>query len=214
MTEIGDFETDGWMRLPFRFSQDELDQLSDLGPHAGRGVRLTEMKVVADALPIAFINQVKALGFNPTPNRAIGFVKSSADNWSLPWHQDRIIAMAEKISSPRYSNWSRKSGIWHCEPTVDILRDLAFAYIAFDDMRGGKGGLELAAGTHMYGKIEQHLVEKSVAASKVVNPKMLPGDVLFISALTLHRSNIWSGNAQRRALRIDFFKLMKSMTLP
>lgn len=200
----GDLNTDGWMRLPFRFNPTELARLSNLGPHIGRGARLTNMADVTDALPIKFKTLLNKHGFHPTPNRAIGFVKSNDSNWSLPWHQDRVVAMGKKIESPKYSNWNRKSGVWHCEPTVDVLKDMAFAYIAFDENTDEAGGLELAVGTHRHGKILQSDIAAQIASSELITPAMAAGEVLLVSALTLHRSTLWSGKSQRRALRLDF----------
>jgi len=196
----------GWMRLPLRFAENELAQLSKLGPHVGRGVRLTDMEAVSDALPAIFKDYLTELGFRPSPNRAIGFVKSNADNWSLPWHQDRVIAMEAKVDNPNYINWNRKSGVWHCEPAEDILKQMAFAYIAFDDIQRGEGGLELAAGTHHSGKVPQADIATKIRASDIVTPDMQAGDVILVSALTLHRSILWSGTGQRRALRLDFLR--------
>jgi len=202
----GDLEINGWMRLPFRFSETELATLSAFGPHVGRGVRLSDMSSLAAALPKKFRTQIRGLGFNPLPNRAVGFVKSKADNWSLPWHQDRVIAMDAKVDDPNYINWNRKSGVWHCEPAEDILRQIAFAYIAFDSFQRGEGGLELAAGTHHFGKMAHADIKTKITASNIVTPNMQTGDVILVSALTLHRSILWSGAGQRRALRLDFLR--------
>ena len=203
----GDFETDGWMRLPFCFNDEDLARLSKLGPHVGRGVRLTDMQAVKAALPMGFKNSLKKLGFHDTPNRGVGFVKSDEFNWSLPWHQDRVIAMPQKRDHPGYSNWTRKSGVWHCEPAQEILKNIAFAYISFDDINDGKGALEIAEGTQSYGKVPKSEILALVKNSNLVAPNMKAGDVLLISALTLHRSGLWIGTGQRRTLRLDFLRV-------
>ena len=202
----GDLGLKGWTRLPVKFKARELEQLSKLGPHIGRGQRLTDMQALAKALPEGFRDCVANLGFQTRPNRAIGFVKSKDSNWSLPWHQDRVIAMPEKIDDPQYSNWTRKSGIWHCEPTAKLLRHMVFAYIAFDEIIEGMGGLEVAEGTHLCGKISKEEIESYLSNAKLTNPDMTRGDVLLISALTLHRSAVITEMGQRRTLRMDFAK--------
>jgi len=50
----GDLVHNGWMRLPFQFSSNELDTLSELDPHIGRGQRLLDMQAVTEALPLKF----------------------------------------------------------------------------------------------------------------------------------------------------------------
>ena len=200
----GDLNIKGWARLPFRFSAAELDKLSKLNPHIGRGQRLLDMQAVSDALPKTFKNTIRKMGFDPTPNRAVGFTKSKDTNWALPWHQDRVIAMTHRNDDPAYRNWSCKSGIWHCEPPEDTLKQMAFAYIAFDDINDENGGIELADGSHQHGKIPEADIPLRLSSSNLVKPDMSSGDVIIISALTLHRSAILTSHGRRSTLRIDF----------
>lgn len=44
------------------------------------------------------------------PVRSILFDKSRASNWSLGWHQDRTIAVAERVDAPGFLSWNRKGG--------------------------------------------------------------------------------------------------------
>ena len=204
VTSAFDFQEKGWVYLPYRFEARALSSLAPLGLHMGRGQRLTNMSALADKLPLGFKIDIAELGFNPTPLRAVGFNKSKEMNWSLPWHQDRIIAMAEKISHPDYKNWSRKSGIWHCEPKPAILGQMAFAYIAFDNIEDGMGGLELAEGTHKFGSIPEGEIETQLKTAVKIRPDMKIGEVILVSALTLHRSAPMTTIGKRRSLRLDF----------
>jgi len=162
------------------------------------------MAVLASRLPESFKSELSQMGFNPAPLRALGFNKSSDENWSLPWHQDRVIAMPRKEPDPQFKNWSRKSGVWHCEPSADILEEIAFAYIAFDDIPNEAGGLEIAEGTHRYGAITESKISGRVQAARLIQPNMIAGQVLLVSALTLHRSAPMKFKENRRALRVDF----------
>ncbi len=189
-----------------RLSEKHLDSLSALGIHEGRGKRLSDMTKLYDILPEDFRLELEALGFNPVPNRAVGFVKSKRANWSLPWHQDRVIAMAQKSDNPAYKNWSRKSGLWHCEPCTDILEQTAFAYIAFDPLNASSGGLQIAERSHLLGQIPQADIPRCVESSNIVLPTLERGDVLIVSALALHRSASTSKDTPRRTFRIDFAK--------
>ena len=121
------FRENGWTALPYQFDAKALTALSTLNPHAGRGRRLINMSKLADLLPRGFKQVLSEFDYSPTPLRAVGFNKSAEANWSLPWHQDRLIAMAEKITDPALKNWSRKSGVWHCEPSASVLEQIAFA---------------------------------------------------------------------------------------
>ena len=164
------------------------------------------MSEVAAKLPLGFKNALSEYGFNPMPLRAVGFKKSVESNWSLPWHQDRVVAMAEKIPHPDLKNWSCKSGVWHCEPAPSILARMAFAHIAFDNIRDSQGGLELAEDTHKSGTICAETIDSHIKASKIVCPTLKAGDVLLISALMLHRSSAMKMQCSRKTLRVDFVK--------
>ena len=198
------FHQRGWTYLPYKFEADALSALSALGPHIGRGQRLTDMPALASALPSGFCDALVEFGFSPTPLRAVGFNKSKKVNWSLPWHQDRVVAMPHKTDNPDFKNWSCKSGIWHCEPPAEVLAEIVFAYIAFDDVVDGSGGLEIAQDTHRYGAIPEGEITTRLETTVIACPDMTTGQVLLVSALTLHRSAPIEITANRRALRIDF----------
>ena len=88
------------------------------------GVRLADLLAVQPLLtadgPIGRF-AARFLGPECRPVRAILFHKSEQTNWALGWHQDRTIAVAERIEVPGYDHWNRKAGILHVEPPVEIL---------------------------------------------------------------------------------------------
>ena len=112
--------------------------------------------------------------------------------------------MAEKTANPNFKNWSRKSGIWHYEPSPSVLAQMAFTYIAFDKVSDGQGGLELAESTHKFGTICSNNIDSYIEGTKTVCPNIQAGEVLIISAMTLHRSTPMKMSGTRRTLRIDF----------
>ena len=199
-----EFSQQSWTFLTYQFTPNELQALSDLDPHISRGQRLTDMYLLASRLPDGFKSELSFMGFNPAPLRAVGFSKSRNTNWSLPWHQDRVIAMPRKTDAPEFRNWSRKSGVWHCEPSAEILAEIAFAYIAFDDIDAEASGLELAEGTHRFGPVPEKEIDRIVQNATKARPEILKGQALLVSALTLHRSAPMKTDGTRRTLRIDF----------
>ena len=65
------------------------------------------------------------------PTRATLFAKSGNQAWSLGWHQDRVIAVAEKHHIEGYTNWTLKDGIWHVEPPLGVLEKMIFVQVYF-----------------------------------------------------------------------------------
>src|SRR5450432_1223405 len=50
------------------------------------------------------------------PVRVLFFDKTETANWSVPWHQDLLIAVAERIETPGFGPWSVKAGVIHVQP--------------------------------------------------------------------------------------------------
>ena len=136
--------------------------------------------------------------------RVIAFNKTEANNWTLPWHQDRVIALRERIETPGFTNWTNKAGIWHAEPPIELLQRMLFARIHLDPADAENGCLQLALGTHAHGKIAAADAEAIANAAPIENCVAQRGDVLFAKALILHRSTPSRSNAPRRAIRIDY----------
>lgn len=138
------------------------------------------------------------------PVRIIAFNKTEANNWTLPWHQDRVVALRERIETPGFTNWTNKAGIWHAEPPIELLERMVFARIHLDPADTENGCLQLALGTHARGKIAAADAETVASAAPIENCVAERGDVLFAKALILHRSSPSRTRAPRRAIRIDY----------
>lgn len=66
----------------------------------------------------------KYLGEKAKVVRAIYFDKTSNANWKVPWHQDLTIAVCEKIETKGFTAWTRKAGIHHVQPPIEILEKM------------------------------------------------------------------------------------------
>lgn len=86
-------------------------------------------------------------------NAVVSFDKNEIANWGLPWHQDRVIAVAQKHDVPGFENWSEKRGQWHCEAPVGILNEMLFVRVRLDNQSAENGAMEIAPGSHRYGKL-------------------------------------------------------------
>lgn len=165
-----------------------------------------DLEKLSKALPSTVKTALHDLGYDPSPKRAIGFNKHQDQNWSLPWHQDRVIQMTEKSDGPDFTYWTRKNNVWHCEPSAARLARFSFLYIAFDAMTTTTGQLELLEHTHKYGKVKQADIQHYVETCHIAAPNLSRGEALFIAGPLLHRSSANRSNQLRRALRLDFEK--------
>ena len=136
--------------------------------------------------------------------RALIFDKNNDVNWALPWHQDRVVAVKDRYDIKGFGAWTKKAGVWHAEPPIDILENMVFIRIHLDDCSAHEGALELTLGSHKYGRIRSE--DAAVIAQK--SPTEIcaaqRGDVLIVKALVLHRSRKSLSPRRRRALRVDY----------
>lgn len=192
-----DQEGRAWFRRPLSESELlALDAACDTGERPGQRL-LLEPPTALNALAQQFLP-------NARPVRVIAFNKSETNNWTLPWHQDRVIALRERVDTPGFTNWTNKAGIWHAEPPIELLERMLFARIHLDPADTESGCLQLALRTHTHGKIAASDAEGIANAAPLENGIAERGDVLFAKALILHRSSPSRTNASRRAIRIDY----------
>lgn len=178
----------------------KLDTACDVEGAAGRRLELSSE--IAHALG-GITNLAQALVPGARPVRLVAFDKSGEMNWGLPWHQDRVVALRDRVEAPGFSNWTRKAGVWHAEPPAGVLESMIFARVHLDAADEDNGCLQLALGSHERRVAEQD-VDAAISAS-VQEPCIAQrGDVLFAKALILHRSRPSRTMAGRRALRIDY----------
>ena len=138
------------------------------------------------------------------PVRMVVFNKSSDVNWSVPWHQDRVIAVRAKHSVSGFETWTKKAGTWHVEPPIDLLRKMIFARVHLDDTDERNGCLELALGSHAHGRMNAEDASEMARSAPLELCHARRGDVLFVKALTLHRSRPSRRHTDRRTLRVDY----------
>jgi hypothetical protein len=178
-----------------------LDTACALEGAAGR--RLEWSEGIAGALAGA-TRLAQSLVPGARPVRLVVFDKTDEANWGLPWHQDRVVALRDRVEAPGFTNWTRKAGVWHAEPPLEIMERMIFARVHLDPADEGNGCLELAIGTHRAGRIAEGNVAATAESSEQESCAAGRGDVLFASALILHRSRPSRSAQKRRALRIDY----------
>lgn len=180
-------------------TQEKLCETVAIGSGPGLRLGLADISFAADAL-----REASAVGgAEMRLVRAVGFAKTDVGNWSVPWHQDRVIQVTERREVPGYGNWSCKCGVWHCEPPVRVLRKMIFLRVFLDEVTTENGGMESAVGSHAAGRVADSEAVQMAGKFKVEVEEAEPGDVLVLHMLTLHRSSPSLSRLPRRVLRID-----------
>lgn len=141
---------------------------------------------------------------NPKAVRLLSFDKNNTMNWAIPWHQDRVIAVKDKADLGGYKNWSNKSGLWHCEPPINVLEQMLFVRLHLDETTHDNGPMEIIPLSHKHGVIPATEAESVANGSNTHVCTANRGDMLIMNMLTLHRSRPSLTNDPRRTLRIDY----------
>lgn len=202
-----EFETYGRVWLRNAVSNEDLalfDRAADASAKAGQ--RLDMSKALREALSedSSLVSAVRRLAPHTHPVRIVAFNKSESANWGVPWHQDRVIGVAERADVAGYVNWTNKSGIWHCEPPESILDEMLFVRVHLDDTDQTNGAMEIAVGSHAEGVVEFARANTAASSYPIETCSAKRGDVLILKMLTLHASKPAKVKSGRRVLRIDF----------
>jgi hypothetical protein len=137
------------------------------------------------------------------PVRAILFDKISSANWTVPWHQDRSIAVRERIDAPGFGPWSIKAGIVHVQPPVAILQQLLTLRFHLDPCPAANGPLRVIPGTH-HRILDQIEVEHAITHCNQSLCTTDAGGLLAMRPLLLHASSPAITPSHRRVIHIEF----------
>ena len=185
----------------------ELRAFADAQPADLAGVRLRGDLRLATLLnkagPVGGL-AASLIGTGARPVRAILFDKTPATNWALGWHQDRTIAVRERVAVAGFGPWTVKAGMLHVAPPPEVQVGMATLRVHLDDVRTTNAPLLIAPGSHRLGRIAECEVDAIVEASGAVACVALAGDVWAYSTPILHASERADPPARRRVLQIDF----------
>ena len=185
----------------------DLRALSDAMPQERAGVRLHGVTglwrwLEADGALGSIATAI--LGVGSRPVRAILFDKTADRNWSLGWHQDRTIAVRERIETSGFGPWTIKAGILHVAPPAELLAGMLTMRIHLDDVPDDNAPLLVAPGSHRLGRIAEDQVKKVVRRLGSVACTAQAGDVWCYATPILHASAVAARPGRRRVFQIDF----------
>jgi hypothetical protein len=144
------------------------------------------------------------LGDDCRPVRAILFDKTAETNWALGWHQDRTIAVKERIPVAGFGTWSTKRGMLHVEPPYELLSGMVTLRVHIDPVPASNAPLLIAPGSHRLGRVPEDDIRDVVRRCGTVACLAEPGDIWLYSTPILHASEVAAVPMHRRVLQIDF----------
>ena len=165
-----------WLRDAF--GTGELAALDRIADHSGRpGVRVdwTDPAVAPALAPVTTALRTHLADARLT--RVVWFSKDAQTNWGVPWHQDRVIAVADRQDAQGYHNWSLKAGVWHCEPPLPLFSVMRFVRVHLDDCDETNGAMEIATGSQAKGLVSDTKAAEIAARHPVELCSARRGDI-------------------------------------
>lgn len=136
--------------------------------------------------------------------KAIFFNKNLNQNWAVSWHQDKTIAVREKIELPNFKNWTVKQNVPHVQPPLSILEKIATIRIALDDTDGKNGALKIIPQSHQLGILERQQIERIIKLQTPLICSLKAGDALLMHPLTLHSSSKSISDRERGTIHLEY----------
>lgn len=144
------------------------------------------------------------LGNAARPVRALLLDKSEEANWQLPWHQDRTIAVVERVEVEGYGPWSVKVGQLHVQPPDELLERMLTLRIQVDPVDVSNGPLSILPGSHRLGRLSEPQIEELAAGVTAFTCHAAIGDVWIYPTLVVYSSAAAEQPRRRRVLQIDY----------
>jgi ectoine hydroxylase-related dioxygenase (phytanoyl-CoA dioxygenase family) len=143
------------------------------------------------------------LGSNCFAVRGILFNKMAGANWKVAWHQDCVIAVAERKEIPGWGPWSIKAGIHHVRPSSDLMSRMLAIRLHLDECGGDNGPLRVVPASHKCGFLSDTQIQdwpKKNAVTCVASR----GDAILMRPLLLHGSSAAKAPSGRRVVHLEF----------
>src|SRR6185436_13601306 len=160
-------------------------------------VRLLAHKRLADLL-------WSVIGRDLVAVKATLFDKTPDTNWRAQWHQDRVLAVKERLEVPGFGPWSVRCGSAHVDGPARVLEQMVAVRIHLDACGPENGPLRVIPGSHQLGKLSDEQLAKIVATHEPVELCAPQGAILLMRPLLLHASSASRADAHRRVLHIEF----------
>lgn len=143
-------------------------------------------------------------GLPLTPVRAVYFDKGDGNNWALGWHQDRTIAVRERVEVRGFGPWTRKQGILHVQPPFPVIAAMRTVRIHLDAVPHDNAPLLIVPGSHRSGLVAAELAASHAKPESVVTCLADAGDIWVYHTAILHSSKRSAPGQRRRVLQVDY----------
>jgi hypothetical protein len=210
MPPVNDLDGDGYALADLVLTESQCAHIASSLPATGGGqggVRnLIGHPTVMSLLTHAWIGKYlwSEIGRDLVAVKATLFDKSGEANWRVQWHQDRTIAVKERLDVAGYGPWSTKAGALHVDAPDQVLAQMVALRIHLDECGPENGPLRVIPGSHRQGKLKDDAIQQLVAGGSMVELYVPQGGFLLMRPLLVHASSPARVPQHRRVLHLEF----------
>jgi hypothetical protein len=135
--------------------------------------------------------------------RGILFNKTDGSNWKVSWHQDCVIAVAERNGVSGWGPWSIKDGVHHVRPSSELMSRMLAIRIHVDDCGIEVGPLRVIPSSHKRGFLSDKEIQE-YPKDEAVTCTANRGEALLMRPLLLHSSSVAKTPNSRRVVHLEF----------
>ncbi len=146
----------------------------------------------------------KVIGRELVAVNATLFDKTPDANWRVQWHQDRVLAVKERLDVPGYGPWNVRCGSIRVGAPSSVLAQMLAIRIYLDECGPENGPLRVIAGSHLLGKVTDARLAEIVATTAAVELYAPRGGIVLMRPLLIHASSPSAAPGHRRVLHIEF----------
>ncbi len=144
------------------------------------------------------------IGDGPSLVRSILFDKNEINNWLVTWHQDKTIAVSDKVEIKDWGPWSIKDGIFHVQPPIEVLDKMVTFRIHIDTATEDNGCLRVLPGSHRYGVLGADALRSVATETSPFACEAVAGDVLVMKPHIVHSSSKAVSPSRRRVIHLEY----------
>lgn len=213
MTFAQELEDRGFMTIDSYLDLDLVDLLIqamiNLNLNPGRAGIRNLLELVPSVEKLSQSQEIRdlvepILGDSAQVVRGIFFDKQPNANWKVPWHQDRTIAVKNRLDVADYHPWSVKAGIHHVQPPTTILAQMLTVRIHLDQTDESNGALKVIPGSHSRGKLTDVEIDHWKQTVPAISCNLKPGGILLMRPLLLHASSAAIVPHHRRVIHLEY----------
>lgn len=205
-----DLEEDGLAFADIVLSPSQCDHIASSLPSASGAGRASVRNLISHPTVVRILHHERlgsylwsVVGRDLVAVRATLFDKTSDANWRVQWHQDRAIAVRERLQVKGYGPWSTKLGTVQVEPPAEVLSQMIIVRVHLDQCGSDRVPLCVLPGSHRAGKLNPEQIAEVVAATPVEELTASQGSLLLMRPLLVHSSPPARVPGHRRVLHIE-----------